>query len=110
MVPFSGFGSTSKLVKFPGAVEPAWPWEGMVHIRGADPISETVNSGTCSPHVMSKTKKSKYQATRISGTENVIESLAAGLSMKNVVQSVQDINPDEYPAIPQCLLELGSDG
>ena len=103
MVPFSGFGSTSKLVKFPGAVEPAWPWEGMVHIRGADAISETVNSGTCSPHVMSKTKKSKYQATRISGTENVIESLAAGLSIKNVVQSVQDINPDEYPAIPQCL-------
>ena len=103
MVPFSGFGSTSKLVKFPGAVEPAWPWKGMVHIRGADAIPETVNAATFSPPLMSNTKKSKYQATRISGTENIIENLAAGLSIKNVVQSVQDINQDEYPAIPQCL-------
>ncbi|PVH79224.1 P-loop containing nucleoside triphosphate hydrolase protein [Cadophora sp. DSE1049] len=102
-VPFSGFGSTSKLVKFPGAVEPAWPWKGMVHVRGADAMPETVGSAIASPPAMSNVKKSKYQATRISGTENIVESLAADLSIKSVVQSLQDINPDEYPTIPQCL-------
>lgn len=102
-MPFSGFGSTSKLVKFPGAVEPVWPWKGMVHVRGADAMPQTVNSAMASLPVVSSVKKSKYQATRITGTENVIESLAADLSIKNVVQSIQDINPEEYPTIPQCL-------
>ncbi|KAK0125652.1 hypothetical protein ONS96_009486 [Cadophora gregata f. sp. sojae] len=102
-VTFSGFGSISKLVKFPGAVEPAWPWKGMVHVRGAEAIPETINTAMASFPVTSSLKKSKYQATRISGIENVIDNLAADLSIQNVVQSIQDINPDEYPAIPQCL-------
>ncbi|KAG4439930.1 hypothetical protein IFR05_004605 [Cadophora sp. M221] len=102
-MPFSGFGSTTKVVKFPGAVESAWPWKGMIHVRGAEPVLHMADVTSSSPAVLSRVKKSKYQATRISSTENIIESLAADLSIKSVVQSIQDINPDEYPSIPQCL-------
>ncbi|KAH6724405.1 hypothetical protein BKA61DRAFT_588404 [Leptodontidium sp. MPI-SDFR-AT-0119] len=101
-VPFSGIGNTTKVVKFPGAVEPAWPWKGMIHVRGAEPL-QAAEVAPSSPTVLSRVKKSKYQATRISSTENIIESLASDLSVKSVVQSIQDINPDEYPSIPQCL-------
>ncbi|KAH7342530.1 hypothetical protein BKA65DRAFT_293236 [Rhexocercosporidium sp. MPI-PUGE-AT-0058] len=102
-VPFSGFGSSTKIVKFPGAVEPAWPWKGMLHIRGADPVQQTSDDVSSPSPVLSRVKKSKYQAVRISGRENIIETLAADLSIRNVVESIQDINPDEYPPIPQCL-------
>ncbi|CZT40645.1 related to ELG1 Protein required for S phase progression and telomere homeostasis, forms an alternative replication factor C complex important for DNA replication and genome integrity [Rhynchosporium secalis] len=100
---FSGSGGSTKIVRFPGAIEPAWPWKGMVHIRGVVSLVRDEHPGTRSPPLISSIKKSKYKALQVSGTENIIESLATDLSIKTVVQSIQDINPDEYPSKPQCL-------
>lgn len=102
-LPLSGFGTSTKTVKFPGAVEPAWPWQGMVHIRGLDEPTRTPNVKCIGLPFCSQDRKSKYHSVGISTTENIIENLASELSIQNVVKSIQDINLDDYPSAPQCL-------
>ncbi|KUJ21684.1 P-loop containing nucleoside triphosphate hydrolase protein [Mollisia scopiformis] len=102
--PFSGLGSSSKITKFPGAVEPAWPGKGMVHVRGLDPdstASKELLSST--PSLISTGKKSKYQAIRILEGEDILANLATDLTISNVLQSLRDIDPTEFPPVPDCL-------
>lgn len=97
---FSGFGGAVKLLKFPGAVEPAWPWKGMLHVRGnVDDIFST----TQQQPARTKTKKSKDNAIRIPRTEDVIEALALDLRISEVVKTIQHIDLDEFPSIPSSL-------
>jgi DNA polymerase III delta prime subunit len=100
---FAGFGKSSIILKFPGAVEPAWPWAGMVHVRGHGESHESprADNGTLQTH--SNAKKSKYQAVQILSDEDVIATLATDLSIKNVVESIRETNPDEFPPLPPCL-------
>lgn len=103
---FSGFGgfggSTAKLSRFPGAVEPAWPWKGMTHVRGHDETLNLPKMPDDSDHQL-KTKKSKYQAIDVSAAEDVIAAMATELLIGPVVKSIKDINIDEYPKPPSCL-------
>ncbi|KAK2629379.1 hypothetical protein QTJ16_000199 [Diplocarpon rosae] len=102
-VSFSGLGSSTRTVKFPGAVEPAWPWRGMTHVRGLDGNMHIPDTkSTCIPLITSL-KKSKYQAVSISSAEDIIEILASQLSIKSVINSIREIRPDDYPTTPQCL-------
>jgi len=97
---FSGFG-VAKIMKVPGAVEPAWPWKDMVHIRGNDPDEALPHSDFKSSQVQSK--KSKYQAIEVSSTESIIGALAGNLCIQSMMKEIRDINPNEYPPVPACL-------
>ena len=102
---FGGFGAnTAKILKFPGAVEPAWPWKGMTHVRSTDgsPADSQLSSNS-TVNIPSRSKKSKGQAVEISAGEDVIDALAADLRIPNIVRSIRDINLDEYPPLPECL-------
>ena len=102
---FGGFGAKNpKILKFPGAVEPAWPWKGMTHIRDKNEIQAAIKFPTNSlPIIPPKTRKSKHQAVEVLAGEDVIDILAAELCISSIVQSTREINADEYPALPECL-------
>lgn len=102
---FGGFGAnTTKILKFPGAAEPAWPWKGMTHIRGANEslvgFLQPSNSMSSLP---SRSKKSKNQAVEVLAAEDVIDRLATDLCVPSIVKSLKDVNVDEYPPLPECL-------
>ncbi|KAI6710456.1 hypothetical protein JHW43_007026 [Diplocarpon mali] len=101
-VAFSGSGGFTNIVKVPGATEAAWPWRGMVHVRG---LVENLHIADLSNYIplRSGLKKSKYQAVSISSAENIIETMVSQLSIKNVINSIREIRPDDYPTTPQCL-------
>ncbi len=97
---FSGFG-VAKILKVPGAVEPAWPWKDMVHIRGIDPNEALPHSDFKPSQVRSK--KSKYQAIEVSPTESIIGILAGNMCIQSMMEEIRDINTNEYPPVPACL-------
>jgi DNA polymerase III delta prime subunit len=101
---FTGFGASGKITKFPGAIEPAWPWKGVVHIRGNDTVQEGEHKIIkAALDIQSKSKKSKYQAIEILAEEDVIVTITADLGIDQVLKSIQDLNLDEYPHLPRCL-------
>jgi DNA polymerase III delta prime subunit len=102
-VAFAGFGKSPMILKFPGAVEPAWPWQGMVHVRGNTEARESSSASKSSLQIRSNAKKSKYQAVQIVSDEDVIATLAKDLNIKNVVESIRETHPDEFPPLPCCL-------
>ena len=100
---FAGFGNTARLTKFPGAVEPAWPWKGMTHVRGVESNGSNVRSGDRLNMPQTKSRKSKYHAVQIAASEDIMETLARELVLDQVVKSIRDVNLDEYPPLPACL-------
>jgi hypothetical protein len=100
---FSSFGNTSKLVKFPGAVHPAWPWRGMLHVRGSEPKSLPSQSLQPVPTFQNKPKKSKSNAICIPAVEDIIEALATDLHIGEVAKSIESVDLDQFPPIPACL-------
>lgn len=101
---FPGFGSSAKLLKFPGAVEPAWPWKGMVHIRGNEQVQESECQNTQDlVQLRSKSKKSKYQAIQILAKEDIIGTLATDLCIGQVLGNIEEIDLDDYPQVSSCL-------
>lgn len=96
---FPGLGFSAKILKFPGAVEPAWPWRDMLHTRGADLVGSVTQ--TQGSHFRSR--RSKYAAIQILESENIIKLLATELNTEQVMRTIRDINPDEYPPVPKCL-------
>jgi len=99
-VAFSGFGA-AKLMKYPGAIEPAWPWKDMVHIRGLGSNEALLHSKSAPSKLRSG--KFKYQAIEVLPTESIIGAFAKDLCIERVVKEIRDINPDEYPAVPVSL-------
>jgi DNA polymerase III delta prime subunit len=98
------FGGCNGILRFPGAIEPAWPWEGMLHIRGTDYEPYRLHTpNTATFHARRKEKKSKYQAVEIPDREQIITVLSSMLNVKAVAKAVSEINPDEFPAVPPCL-------
>jgi DNA polymerase III delta prime subunit len=102
---FTGFGgNAAKILKFPGAVEPAWPWKGMTHVRGSNGIldgPQLPSNGLSG--LLSRRKKSKYQAVEVLASEDVISALATELCITQLVKNVREINLDEYPPVAACL-------
>ena len=101
---FTGYGASIKLLKFPGAMEPAWPWKGMVHIcRDGDvkvgeqrPTRDTIQ-------IQSKARKAKYQAIEILAEEDIIATFANGLDLNMELSSINEVNMDRYPQLSSCL-------
>jgi DNA polymerase III delta prime subunit len=99
----SSFRSTTKILKFPGAVEPAWPWRGMVHIRGQAQRRDELEQQNNHEEIRSRIKKSKYQAVEVLAQEDIISSLAHDLRIGELAKCIQEINLDEFAPLPECL-------
>lgn len=101
---FQGFGTSAKIVKFPGAIEPAWPWKDMVHVRGNETVqSEMLSSVESAIVTGSKNKKSKYQAIEILAEEDVLAAVEADLGVDQILKGIQVVKLDEFPQLPGCL-------
>jgi DNA polymerase III delta prime subunit len=100
---FNGFSTAPKIQKFPGAVEPAWPWQGAVHIRG-EQNQNKLNTPTDNAIVKkSSGKKSKYQAVEVLKKEDIIDSLATELQISEALNIIQNLHIDEFKPISACL-------
>ena len=101
---FPGFGASSKVMKFPGAIEPAWPWKDMIHIRGDRLIQDAQSVPVrAALEIRSKPKKSKYQAIEILAEEDIIGTFTADLGVDQALNSIKEIKLDEYPQLPSYL-------
>ncbi|KAK4250621.1 hypothetical protein C7999DRAFT_11621 [Corynascus novoguineensis] len=100
-VPMPQFGIKSLGLKFPGAKLPAWPWQGMVHIRGGvDELSGFRDQPQPVPF-----RKSKGNAIKMVPNESVISILADSLELPVVAEAVRKINTDEFiPPPPELRL------
>jgi DNA polymerase III delta prime subunit len=100
----SGFSNAAKAVKIPGAIEPAWPWKGMLHIRGEISDPAFTDPLLINPLNMQITaKKSKFNATQIPDIENIMKIKARDLHISDIVESIQYNNPDEFDPPPISL-------
>lgn len=95
------FGVKNSGLKFPGSRLPAWPWEGMVHLRGEDSETSTIEDIT-SPL---PPRKSKGQAVKIPASESIVELVSQLLDIPNTLEEVRNVNSDEFlPPPPELRL------
>ncbi|KAF7864426.1 hypothetical protein EAF04_006560 [Stromatinia cepivora] len=102
---FGGFGAAPKTPKFPGAIEPAWPWSGMVHARGERDEEDLNTSSTSTLDGKSRSGKkgAKYQAVEIVKNEDIIHTFTAELRIEETINSIQDLHIDDFAPISPCL-------
>lgn len=104
---FGGFGAAPKTPKFPGAIESAWPWSGMVHVRGERERDEedvnTSSTSTLDGESRSGKKGAKYQAVEIVKNEDIINTFTAELRIEETFNSIQDLHIDDFAPISPCL-------
>ncbi|QSZ35529.1 hypothetical protein DSL72_008399 [Monilinia vaccinii-corymbosi] len=112
---FGGFGMAPKTPKFSEAIEPAWPWSGMVHVRGQRDEECLNSSSNDTTAGLSSKKAGKYKKVGIAKDEDIINTMAAELRIDETVNSIQDLHIDEFAPISPCLrvplkhLESGPD-
>ena len=102
---FRGFGTAPKTSKFPDAIEPAWPWSGMVHVRG-ERDEEYLSSASTSiiPGKCSDVKKgSKYRAVEIVKDENIINTFTAKLRIDETINNIHDLHIHDFAPVSPCL-------
>jgi DNA polymerase III delta prime subunit len=100
-VPMPQFGVKSLGLKFPGAKLPAWPWQGMVHVRG-DEHETPGPEQELQPH---PSRKSKGNAVKMLPSESVIRLIADSMELPVMVEAVRNINTDEFiPPPPELRL------
>lgn len=110
--PMPQFGVKSLGLKFPGAKTPAWPWEGMVHVRGDDgeaPLPDLENEPLPLPF-----RKSKGNAVKVPPNESIISLLTDQLELSAMAEAIRNIRTDEFTLpppelrLPQKHFESGS--
>jgi DNA polymerase III delta prime subunit len=100
-VPMPQFGVKSLGLKFPGAKLPAWPWQGMVHVRGDE--NETPAVGT-DPLPLAF-RKSKGNAVKMLTSESVINLVADSMQLSVMAEAVKNIDTDNFiPPPPELRL------
>ncbi|KAK4153523.1 hypothetical protein C8A00DRAFT_33752 [Chaetomidium leptoderma] len=109
-VPMPQFGVKSLGLKFPGAKLPAWPWQGMVHVRGDE--GEALVTGN--ELVPLSFRKSKGNAIKIPADDLVTTLVADSMELPVLAEAVRNINTDDVVPpppelrLPQKHFESGS--
>ncbi|KAK1634875.1 ATPase [Colletotrichum phormii] len=88
------FGVRSMGLRVPGASHPAWPAQGMAHVRGLLPEEERL---PVAKDTQVSSRKSKGQTTNIYPGESVIDQLAKSLNTLSIKKSVQEAAEDYEP-------------
>ncbi|TEA14453.1 Telomere length regulation protein elg1 [Colletotrichum sidae] len=104
------FGVRSMGLKIPGASHPAWPAQGMAHIRGLE-TEQTPFTPAEHPLEVSS-RKSKGQVTKVVEGESVVDGLAKSMDTLSISRSIQETTDDYEPPptelrLPQKHFESG---
>ncbi|KAK5655728.1 hypothetical protein OQA88_5265 [Cercophora sp. LCS_1] len=95
------FGVKNMGLKFPGSKIPAWPWKGMLHVRGDD--QENAHAEDIVLPLPSR--KSKGNSVKIPASESILDRAAQSLDVPATADAVRDVNTDEFlPAPPELRL------
>ncbi|KAK0662999.1 hypothetical protein QBC41DRAFT_27186 [Cercophora samala] len=103
------FGVKNLGLKFPGAKPPAWPWQGMVHIRGDQTQPEVVGNSeiqVAEDRLCSlASRKSKGLSVKVPLSESVLALTAMSLNIDSLVKDIRHINTDvAVPPPPELRL------
>ncbi|KAF6807670.1 AAA family protein [Colletotrichum sojae] len=96
------FGFRSMGLKVPGACHPAWPAQGMSHVRGLS------TEGASLPPLQQQSgvssRKSKGQPTNIFAGESIIDQLTKSLDTLSIKKSIEEATDDDI--VPPSELRL----
>jgi DNA polymerase III delta prime subunit len=99
--PMLRFGVKNLGLKFPGAQLPAWPWQGITHVRGGD--IESLNLENEPLPLVSR--KSKGNAVKVSPGESVVSLVIDSVGLAAMAKAVRNINTDNaVPPPPELRL------
>ncbi|KAK4141411.1 uncharacterized protein C8A04DRAFT_39138 [Dichotomopilus funicola] len=99
--PMPQFGVKSLGLKFPGAKLPAWPWQGMVHVRGDEGDNICLDDAP----LPFPARKSKGNAVKMSPSESIISRVADALDVPAVAKAIRDVNTEDFvPPPPEVRL------
>ncbi len=98
-IPMPRFGVKSLGLKFAGAKMPAWPWQGMVHVRGDQ--SEAL--GLEYEPLPLASRKSKGHAVKVSTNESIITVMVNSLDLSVMAAAIRNLGTDDFDFIPPPL-------
>lgn len=93
----AGFGQ-ERGTRVPGAKHPAWPPQGMVHIRGNE--GQDGNLIAQVPENHQRPRKSKGQVITIQDSESVLNQLVLSLNLESIRQTVTEQDASQFPKAP----------
>lgn len=99
--PLPQFGVKSLGLKTPGARAPAWPWKGMLHVRGDDAAFSHQDWASSSRPLPSR--KSKGNTIHIPPNEEILANFAAKLSIPELIDAVKNIDTENFLPPPREL-------
>ncbi|RKF71310.1 putative telomere length regulation protein elg1 [Golovinomyces cichoracearum] len=86
------------------AAEAAWPWKGIVHIRGLNEVDSLIildsKTGIVSHN---EPKKSKENSVEIAFNESIISSITKSLDLRSRTKKIGNSNLDRLPPLPSSL-------
>ncbi|GAB1320886.1 AAA+ ATPase domain-containing protein [Madurella fahalii] len=100
-MPMPQFGIKNAGLKFPGAKLPAWPWQGMMHVRG----DEFEAAATDGQSLSLPSRKSKGHAVGVSHADSILNIVAQTMEIPAIAEAVRNINTDvAIPPPPELRL------
>ncbi|KAG8161688.1 hypothetical protein KVR01_008675 [Diaporthe batatas] len=99
--PMPQFGVKSLGLKTPGARAPAWPWKGMLHVRGDDVVSSRQDEAASSIPLLPR--KSKGNTIHIPPHEEVLGNFATKLNIPELLDAVKNIDTESFLPPPREL-------
>ncbi|KAK3339974.1 hypothetical protein B0T25DRAFT_561019 [Lasiosphaeria hispida] len=95
------FGVKNSGLKFAGSKVAAWPWKGMVHIRGDVP--PTNDAADLAPLLL--LRKSKGRMVKVSVSESVVQLVTQALDIPAIAEAVRNVSTDDFlPPPPELRL------
>lgn len=99
--PLPQFGVKSLGLKTPGARAPAWPWKGMLHVRGDVAAFRGHDQATSSK--LLPARKSKGNTIHILPHEMVLGNFGAGLDLPEIINDIKNIDTESFLPPPREL-------
>lgn len=98
------FGIRSGGLKVPGAQHPAWPWQGIAHVRGdvLDEQARGVDALNCTARHFGS-RKAKGQQISIMAKESVVHRATDELMLDELVEELEALDTDDFQPPPSTV-------